>query len=169
MSRDIARQRVEEPAPWQAEFPYRQDREDTVTRREFLRFTVLASGGLFAGTVVLAVLGAIRGKTRGSPKALARVADIPPGEALYVNYPGHDDQAVIINTSQGFVAYTQKCTHLSCAVYYQKNRNRLFCPCHDGAFAIESGEPIQGPPQRRLPRIRTEVRGDELWALEEVP
>ena len=33
-----------------------------------------------------------------------------------------------------FVAYSQKCTHLSCAVYYQPERERLYCPCHEGVF-----------------------------------
>jgi Rieske Fe-S protein len=45
----------------------------------------------------------------------------------------------------------------------------LLCPCHDGKFDALTGEPIAGPPQRRLPRIRLEQRGGELYAIEEVP
>ena len=35
-----------------------------------------------------------------------------------------------------FVAYSQKCTHLSCAVYFQPERERLYCPCHEGVFDV---------------------------------
>ncbi len=63
-----------------------------------------------------------------------------------------------------FVAYSQKCTHLSCAVYYSKNNNRLECPCHEGYFSIEDGRVLQGPPPRPLPRIQIERRGDQLIA-----
>ena len=64
------------------------------------------------------------------------------------------------------VAYSQKCTHLSCAVYYQADRERLFCPCHDGVFNPRTGEPIAGPPQRKLARIELRVVGDGVYALD---
>ena len=46
------------------------------------------------------------------------------------------------------VAFSQQCTHLSCAVVPQPEQNRLFCPCHEGAFDLQSGRPIAGPPNR---------------------
>jgi assimilatory nitrate reductase catalytic subunit len=81
-----------------------------------------------------------------------------------------DDQAMLLHLPGGrFVAYSQKCTHLSCAVYYQPERERLFCPCHEGVFDVATGEPTAGPPQRRLPRIALRREGDVLVALEEAP
>lgn len=157
------------PPRWRREFPYRQDADDLVSRREFLRFTVLGSAALFAGTVVLAALGTLTGRRRGTPVPLVRADAVAPGEAVYFEYPGPGDQAVLINTGSGFVAYSQKCTHLACAVYYQREQGRLFCPCHDGVFALETGEPVAGPPQRRLPRIRLEERDGMIYALEETP
>ncbi len=155
---------------WQQEFPYHWDADENVGRREFLRFAVFASGALFAGTVALAILGRIDDQRRGSPKAIAKVSDVKPGEPLYFHYPGSQEQAVLVYLpGQGYLAYSQKCTHLSCAVYYQRDRQRLYCPCHDGAFDIVTGEPIQGPPRRRLPRILMQRRGDELFAMERVP
>lgn len=159
--RDIDRARTE--------FPYRNDLDAAVSRREFLRFAVLGSGALFLGTVGLAVAGAVDDRRRGEPKAIVRVGDLRPGEAFYFNYPGDDDQAVLLNLPSGLVAYSQKCTHLACAVYYQQERERLFCPCHDGVFSITDGEPIAGPPQRRLPRIILETRGGMIYAIEERP
>jgi Rieske Fe-S protein len=131
---------------------------------------VFASGALFAGTAILAVLGRLRHRRRGSPRPIARVGDVPAGGALYFSYPDEDDQAVLLHLPDGrFVAYSQTCTHLSCSVYYQPEHRRLFCPCHDGVFDPETGEPTAGPPQRRLPRITLARAGDMLIAVEETP
>ncbi len=155
---------------WRSEFPYHWDADDRVARRELLGLAVLASGALFAGTAVLAAMGRLRERRRGSPREIAAVADVPEGSALYFAYPGEEDQAVLLHLPGGrFVAYSQKCTHLSCAVYYQPEHSRLFCPCHDGVFSPESGEAVAGPPQRPLPRIALRREGDRLIALEETP
>ncbi len=155
---------------WRGEFPYHWDADDVVARRELLGLAVLASGALFAGTAVLAAMGRLRERRRGSARPVARLADVPEGRAYYFNYPGEDDQAVLLHLPGGrFVAYSQKCTHLSCAVYFQEEHNRLFCPCHDGVFNPQTGEAVAGPPQRPLPRIALRREGDTLIALEETP
>jgi len=155
---------------WLTEFPYHWDADDLVSRRELLRFAVLTSGALFAGTALLAVLGLVRERRRGQPRPVARVDEIPQGAARYFAYPDADDRAMLIHLPDGqFVAYSQTCTHLSCAVYFQQEENRLYCPCHDGVFDVRTGEPVAGPPQRRLPRITLRRDGDMLVAVEEVP
>jgi Rieske Fe-S protein len=63
------------------------------------------------------------------------------------------------------VAFEQKCTHLSCAVVYSRERDRLECPCHQGYFSASSGAVLGGPPPRPLARIRLEKRGEELVAV----
>ena len=62
------------------------------------------------------------------------------------------------------VAYSQKCTHLSCAVFYSKDNNRLECPCHEGYFSVETGRVLQGPPPRPLPKIRVSERDGQIFA-----
>jgi nitrite reductase/ring-hydroxylating ferredoxin subunit len=42
-------------------------------------------------------------------------------------------------------------------VYYEKDQNRLECPCHQGFFSIADGSVVQGPPQRALPRVALET------------
>lgn len=155
---------------WRAEFPYRVDADDIVSRREFLRFTILTSGALFLGTVALALLAPFRRGAAPAAKAIARMDELPVGASRSFRYPGADDEAVVINTRErGLVAYSQKCTHLSCAVRYEPDRARLFCPCHDGVFSVLTGEPTAGPPQRALPRIVLEQRGDTIYAVDEIP
>jgi Rieske Fe-S protein len=154
---------------WQDEFPYDWERDASVSRRELLRLAVVTSGALFAGTVLLSFFGRRNDRRRGSPKPIAGGLTLPEGEALYFEYPGKDDQAVLLNLpGEGLVAYSQKCTHLSCSVYYGDDGD-LICPCHDGKFDARTGEPIAGPPQRRLARIVLEERDGELFALEEHP
>ncbi len=151
---------------WRSEFPYHWDADDLVTRRELLQFAVYTSGTLFGGTALLALLGLVQQPLRTEPQAVANVHDVPEGQAVYFNYPNSDDQAVLLHRPGGeWVAYSQKCTHLSCAVYYENDRDRLYCPCHEGVFDPATGEPTAGPPQRTLPRIVLERQGDMLMAV----
>jgi nitrite reductase/ring-hydroxylating ferredoxin subunit len=156
---------------WRSEFPYYWDADDLISRRELLQFTVYASGALFGGSAVLGVLGALRSPTLSTaPLPIALTSDVPEGQALYFSYPESDDQAVLLHLPGGqFVAFSQKCTHLSCSVYFQSDRARLYCPCHDGVFSPLTGEPIAGPPQRRLEQIVLQVQGGALYAVGRTP
>lgn len=155
---------------WRSEFPYHWDADATVNRRELLHLAVLTSGALFAGTAILALLGRIREVRRGEPRPIAQVSEIAEGEAHYFEFPGQGDQAMLLHLpGDRFVAYSQVCTHLACSVYFQAEKSRLYCPCHEGVFDPETGEPTAGPPVRRLPRIELRREGDTLVAVEEVP
>lgn len=155
---------------WRAEFPYHWDADDLVSRRELLQFSVFASGALFVSTAVLAVLSLIKRLGGNETQVIARVADVPEGSAVYFNYPAADDQAMLVHLPGGqFVAYEQKCTHLSCSVYYQPERGRLYCPCHEGIFDPATGTPIAGPPQRRLEQIALRQQDDTLYAVGHTP
>ena len=150
---------------WRAEFPYHWDADDLVSRRELLHFAVYTSGALFSITALLALLGLLRKAPARPTQQVAHVAEVVEGQAVYFRYPHPDDEAVLLRLpGDQFVAYSQKCTHLSCAVYYQADQQRLFCPCHDGVFNARTGDPEAGPPQRRLPRIVLHRDGELLYA-----
>ncbi len=81
------------------------------------------------------------------------------------HYPDEHDTCVLVRLSErDLVAYSQKCTHLSCAVIPQLDEGVLHCPCHEGFFDLRSGHRTAGPPPRPLPRIALEVRGDDVYA-----
>jgi Rieske Fe-S protein len=148
------------------EFPYHWDVDDLVSRRELLHFAVFTSGTLFVATAILAALGLVRRPAPTPVQPVARASQVPEGQAVYFQYPGAEDQAMLVHLPGGqFVAYSQKCTHLSCAVFYQPADTRLFCPCHEGSFSPESGDPIAGPPRRRLPHILLRQDGDVISAV----
>jgi Rieske Fe-S protein len=91
---------------------------------------------------------------------------VPVGGVKLFSYPAPEDRCILVRTGEdAYSAYSQKCTHLSCAVYYSREQNRLECPCHEGYFSIADGSVLQGPPSRPLPRVALERRGDELVAV----
>jgi Rieske Fe-S protein len=57
--------------------------------------------------------------------------------------------------------YSNMCTHLSCRVTWQEDRNIYFCPCHDGRFNKE-GEIVAGPPPKPLYEFEYKVEEGEL-------
>lgn len=154
-------------APFQADFPYDHDEEAQVTRREFCNFLGLTSAALFLGAGGFAAKAAIDARKAESFSA-ARIEGaeaLAPNSSLNFNYPTERDSAILIRTSEGaYHAYGQKCTHLSCPVYYSRDHQRLECPCHDGAFDAATGNVLFGPPPRALDTIEVEVRNGQIWA-----
>ena len=150
---------------WRDEFAIRQADERYVNRRQFAKFLVLTSLGMVAGNVWIALRSFFHREPAFAPLAIPGAAATPVGGVKLFSYPGPDDPCILVRTAANtFVAYSQKCTHLSCAVVYEAKAGRLECPCHEGYFAVEDGSVLQGPPPRPLPRIVLERRGGELVA-----
>jgi len=155
----------DEPRRWQLAFPYHWDHDDAVTRRELLRFAVYTSGALFAGTAGIAVLSRVREPRPGPRVAIAREDELRPGEARYFEYPA-GEQAMLVKLRSGeVVAFSQRCPHLACAVYYEDDEQRFHCPCHEGVFDLRSGAPVAGPPRRPLSRVVLEREDGVLYAV----
>ena len=150
---------------WREEFSVHAAEERYVARRQFGKFLVLASLGMLAGNVWILVRSLLRRAPAFVPRAVARAGELPVGGVKLFRFPEAQDSCLLLRTAQDrYLAYSQKCTHLSCAVYPSQDGRRLECPCHEGYFAVEDGRVLQGPPPRPLPRIVLERRGDELWA-----
>jgi Rieske Fe-S protein len=151
---------------WRDEFAISTADERYVNRRQFAKFLVLTSVGMFVGNVWILLRSWWRGEPAYLPARVARVVEVPVGGVKLFNYPGEHDPCILVRLAEDrFVAYSQKCTHLSCAVYYAREAGRLECPCHEGYFAVEDGSVIQGPPPRPLPKVVVERRGEDLVAM----
>lgn len=147
------------------DFPIDWEEDQYVSRREFFKFMTLASGGLALGSAGLAAWAKTRHRIEFEPARVARTAEVPVGGSIQFAYPRPTDICVLIQPTPGtFIAFSRRCTHLSCPVEVQLDQKRLYCPCHNGAFSIDDGHVLQGPPPRALPRIDLEVRGDEIFA-----
>src|SRR5688572_17508651 len=148
----------------QSDFPIDWEEDHYVSRREFFKFMTLASGGLAVGSVAIAAWSKLpKSEIHFEAAAVAKIADLKPGKALAFSYPRPSDLCLLVQKPDGeYVAYSRRCTHLSCPVDYQAEQNRLFCPCHNGAFSVEDGRVLQGPPPHPLPQVMVEVRGEEI-------
>lgn len=156
-------------APYQAEFPYERDEESQVTRREFCNFLFLTSSALFLGSAGFAAKLAYNSgiEQKFSPMKIEGSDALAPGSSLNFRYPNENDTAILIRAADGrYYAFEQKCTHLTCPVYYAVERDRLECPCHEGGFDVHTGNVLYGPPPRPLGRIEIEARpGGGIWAV----
>ncbi len=151
---------------WQEEFSVHSSDERYVSRRQFSKFLVLTSLAMFVGNVWILLKSLITRRPSYPESFVANVNDIPVGAVKLFSYPTPDDHCIMVRLAPDrVVAYSQKCTHLSCAVYYNADRRQLLCPCHNGVFSLNDGSVVAGPPPRSLPRVEIETRGNELIAL----
>ena len=163
--------RVKEQEPlWREEFSISQADERYVNRRQLAKFLTLGSLGMFAGNFWILVRSWLRKTQVYQRSMIAKAGDIPVGGVKLFQYPKPGEQCILIRTAQdAYVAYSQKCTHLSCAVFYSRAHDRLECPCHQGYFSVKDGSVLQGPPTRPLPRVILERSGEELIAIKMEP
>ncbi len=153
---------------WRKEFPYPWDEDDIITRRDTLRFLVAGSGALFVATGVLAILGALPKSANVTAIPIAQEHELAENQWKVFNYPDQYTQGILINLpNHGLVAYSDVCTHLSCAVLYQGD-GKLHCPCHEGFFDAVTGNAIAGPPIRPLALIQLALHNGTVYAVKEI-
>ena len=151
---------------WRDEFSVFTSDERYVSRRQFSKFLTLTSLAMFAGNVWILIRSWMYREPAYRAQVVARAGEIPVCGVKLFTFPKPQDQCIMVRTgADSYVAYSQKCTHLSCSVYYSQPHNRLECPCHEGYFSITDGSVLQGPPTRPLPRVVLQRHGDELVAI----
>ena len=138
----------------------------TVTRR-----SVLAAGAVGAGAVALAACSSGSSKndtsgtsgTSGTPAAsapLAKLDDIKVGEAVSAKLPDGTAAIVARPTADTAAAFSAKCTHMGCTV--KPAGAELDCPCHGSKYNAVTGEVINGPATRPLPKIDVQVSNGQV-------
>jgi Rieske Fe-S protein len=157
---------ADEQPKWRKDFPIDTAEDNYVARRDFTKFMVLISGSFVVGQAWIAL------KTLGGPKsvagrtAIARVDELAVGQAAVFSYPREHDTCLLVRSGEReFLAYSNKCSHLSCAVIPDVKSGRLLCPCHHGSFDLATGRPLAGPPRRPLDRIVLDVRDGTVYAI----
>jgi nitrite reductase/ring-hydroxylating ferredoxin subunit len=151
---------------WREDFPVRWDEDHYMTRRELAKFLTLGSGLLATVNVLIAAIGLNASIPTTPVQRIASAGDVPPGGSLLFRYPTDADPCILVRDLSGKLdAYSQVCTHLSCAVVHRPDDRALACPCHKGSFSSVDGRPLAGPPTRRLPRIVIEERGADIVAI----
>jgi Rieske Fe-S protein len=133
-----------------------------------MKFLVLTSLAFTVGQFWIAAQNWWRARRGRLPvQHVAALETLPIGGSMLFTYPGPNDRCVLVRAAADAVfAYSQKCTHLSCAVIPRPDLGRFECPCHDGVFDLRTGAPLAGPPSRPLPRIAIEIRRGEIYATD---
>jgi cytochrome b6-f complex iron-sulfur subunit len=125
--------------------------DEELGRREFL-------GWLGGGAMTIAALGTGITSVRylwpevlfeeESRYRIGKPEDIPVGTLVALP----EQKIYVVHEAHGFFAMTATCTHLGCLTQYEKENNRIFCPCHGSRFST-AGEVTAGPAPKPLPRL----------------
>jgi menaquinol-cytochrome c reductase iron-sulfur subunit len=79
---------------------------------------------------------------------IGKPEEIPVG--MLVALP--EQKLFVFHDAQGFFAMSAVCTHLGCLTRYEKEENRIFCPCHGSRYSTD-GQVVVGPAPRALHRL----------------
>ena len=158
---------AESQPAWRQDFPIDWPQDLYVERRDFMKFMVLTSAAFTVGQLWIVMQNWYR-KRSGQPaiRRIASVDDVAIGSAVSFTYPDEHEACLLVRlTASEFVAFNQKCTHLSCAVIPRPAEGSFFCPCHEGRFDLRTGQATAGPPQRPLTRVVLDIRGRDIYAV----
>ena len=128
--------------------------ESRVSRRSFLDWFL----GTAAGALLVALVYPVVRFLDPPETAEASASEVEAGP---VNDPafvdrgfkvvsfGADPVIVVRARDNDFRAFAATCTHLSCIVEYRKDKELIWCNCHNGAYDL-GGRNVAGPPPKPL-------------------
>lgn len=153
---------------WRRQFPIDVAEDEYRSRRDFTKLLGLTSLAFVAGQgFIVAQSLAKRAEGQLPETEIASMDELEVGAAKVFDYPGEGDACVLVRVDhETFVAYGQKCTHLSCPVIPEPRDGKFHCPCHNGSFDLHTGQPLEGPPRRALPKVTLEMRGGRIFAID---
>lgn len=155
---------------WKSDFPIETRRGTHVSRREFAKFLALFSGALALsnGFIVVRAM-AFPSEPLEGEKFVVDADEVPVGKMVQFEIQGSKTiPYILIHLEENeWRAFEQKCTHLTCAVRYREDENKIECPCHNGWFSADTGEVLQGPPPRPLPQLEVVVKDGKVYVKEQ--
>lgn len=76
---------------------------------------------------------------------------------------GSKPALLILTSDDTYHALSAVCTHLGCTVQYRPDLQEVWCPCHNGVYAL-NGANISGPPPRPLEKFEVILKGNDIYA-----
>jgi menaquinol-cytochrome c reductase iron-sulfur subunit len=150
-----------------------------ITRRDFIKGTVAAIGGLIGAVIALPSITyllspALRAEEDTDLIDLGPVENYPIGmptrfETVRTKVNGWERTATsyglfVVRTSETDVrVFSDICTHLGCRVSWHADQQHYISPCHDGHFD-KIGNVVSGPPPRPLDEYITKIENGNLIA-----
>ncbi len=129
------------------------------SRRRFIKTLAL-------GTAGLALTSGLTGCEPPEPeKLLGKVAEWKEKGELKGEFNGNS--LLVWPDKEGNpIIFSLTCTHKQCTVAWKEKVEQFQCPCHEGKYDRE-GRVLSGPPPSPLRRYRAEIRGEDLWVINE--
>jgi len=88
---------------------------------------------------------------------IGRPEEIPLGTLVALP----EQKIFVVHGANGIFALSAVCTHLGCLARYEKENDRIFCPCHGSRFDT-AGRVTNGPAPIPLPRLEVKLEGGVL-------
>lgn len=129
--------------------------ENKSTRRRFVNWLLGTSVGALAVAILYPVVRFLSPPERAEA-ATNQVEVGPVNDPAFLDKGykivsfGAEPVIVVRVASEEFRAFAATCTHLSCIVEYRKDKELIWCNCHDGQFNLK-GQVVGGPPPSPLP------------------
>jgi cytochrome b6-f complex iron-sulfur subunit len=132
-------------------------------RRKFLNITLAFLGSVTSASFAYSLLKfliATPAAGVNSKKIVLHRSEVPYGGAKNIIFG--DTPVIVINRPEkGFIAFARTCTHLGCLVEFNKNIQKIVCPCHAGTYDLD-GSVESGPPPKPLATIPIKIEGDTI-------
>jgi cytochrome b6-f complex iron-sulfur subunit len=135
------------------------------SRRSFLsKVAMWMSLAASYGTAVAYALRALTPKRKLAAERsiyVGRLADMQDGGSRTVE-DLRGTRVLLVREGEHVRALSTICPHLGCRVRWEGDKDRFFCPCHDGVFNREGGV-VSGPPPRALDKYDVEVAAGAVY------
>ena len=133
-----------------------------MNRRELLKNVAAGTVSLFVVPTVITSCEDDSPEPDGDPNELT--IDLTEGKYSALGSAGGsviESGIIIINTGDGYIALSSRCTHQGCEVSYNHGNGNLPCPCHGSIFST-SGSVLNGPASSPLAKYEVTQEGDIL-------
>src|SRR3954454_1735332 len=95
--------------------------------------------------------------------SVAKVADLAPGEMMYVEVGPDDEPICLINLAGEFFALNDCCTHEEASLSDGEiTGDEIECPLHGGSFEIRTGMPTSFPVVVPAKMYPVQIEGDTI-------
>lgn len=141
-----------------------EQHEGKQSRREFLTglgivgSVILAIGFFFKN--ILAYLFPKRKQKTYHKYLVGKTGELTVGKAKEITIS--NKPVYVVNLGIEYKVFSAVCTHLGCIVRWEEQKQRFYCPCHQGIFS-KTGEVTGGPPPRALDEFEVEVENKLIY------
>jgi Rieske Fe-S protein len=130
-------------------------------RRRFLNWILGTSAGALMASILYPVLRYV--SPPEVPEASTNQVDAGPANdpelmdaGFKIIHFGAEPVIVIRLSATDIRAFSATCTHLECIVGFRKDKNRIWCNCHNGQYDLQ-GRNVAGPPPRPLTPFKVDL------------